>query len=68
MDESVFWLVWNPQGRAPMYRHITKHSATVEAERLARINHGQRFYVLQATDYRELDGMQRVRLDEDQPF
>lgn len=50
MTENVekFWMVWNPNGRAPTYRHDSKESATREAERLARANPEQTFIVLKA--------------------
>lgn len=41
-----FWLVWNPQGRSPVYRHGSLKSAQAEAARLARNNPGEEFYVL----------------------
>lgn len=41
-----FWLVWNPSGRSPVYEHPSYESARHEAERLARGNAGNRFYVL----------------------
>jgi hypothetical protein len=40
------FLVWNPFGRAPHYRHMTLDAAQEEAKRLARLNAGERFYVL----------------------
>jgi len=43
-----FWLVWNPAGKAPTYKHPTKPLAEQEAERLARLNKGETFHVLQA--------------------
>jgi hypothetical protein len=43
-----FWMVWNPSGRAPTYRHPTKASALDEARRLAESNVGQHFFVLKA--------------------
>lgn len=46
--KNSFWLIWNPQGDAPTRQHQTRHSATVEAERLARLNRGRRFIVLQS--------------------
>lgn len=42
-----FWLVWNPEGRAPTYQHDSEESARSEAERLAKLNPGQSFYVLE---------------------
>jgi hypothetical protein len=41
-----FYLVWNPNGRAPSRRHPSRAAASLEAERLARANPGQEFYVL----------------------
>lgn len=48
MSDSPFWMVWNPNGHAPTYAHHTKAAAVAEAERLARGNRGQTFFVLQA--------------------
>ena len=41
-----FWLVWCPDGRAPVYRHPSYESARAEAERLATGNPNKIFYVL----------------------
>lgn len=41
-----FYCVWNPKHGAPTYQHDTLHRATAEAERLAKLNPGQNFYVL----------------------
>ncbi len=45
---NEFWMVYNPQGGAPTYQHSSFQQAKAEAERLARMNPGQSFYVLQA--------------------
>lgn len=64
-----FFMVWNPERNAPTFRHPTRWSAVNEAERLARENQGQSFYVLAATDLRCVDNMQRVDLTTpDLPF
>lgn len=42
-----FWLIWNERGSTPTVRHETKASARAEAERLARMNPGQSFHVLE---------------------
>lgn len=68
MDEEQFWMVWSPQGRAPTKVHQTLGSATNEAERLARNNPGNQFYVLQALEMREVNDMRRVRLSMPVPF
>lgn len=47
-SNQPFWMVWNPQGHAPTFQHITVESARAEAERLSRLNPGHRFYVLSA--------------------
>lgn len=41
-----FWVVWNPQGRAPMVRHLSREAAAQEAKRLAMVSPGQEFIVL----------------------
>ena len=41
-----FFLVWNPQGRAPSKRHGTLAEAQDEAERLAATCPAQSFYVM----------------------
>jgi hypothetical protein len=43
-----FWMIWNPMGHAPTYKHVTPESARAEAQRLARMNPGSEFYVLRA--------------------
>lgn len=47
-EGDSFWMIWNPYGHAPTHKHITVESARAEAERLARLNPGVTFYVLQA--------------------
>lgn len=41
-----FWMVWNEGNRGPVKQHWTEQEARTEAERLAKLNPGQRFYVL----------------------
>jgi hypothetical protein len=67
-DSREFWLVWNPQGNTPQHRHGSEASAQSEAARLAREVKGQRFYVLHATEYRVVNEVQRVVLDDGAPF
>lgn len=43
---NPFWLVWNPQGGSPTFKHPTFDSAKAEAERLAKLHPNQSFYVL----------------------
>lgn len=49
MSEKVFWLVWNPMGGSPTYRHPDERSAKHEAERLAVQSKGTEFFVVKAT-------------------
>lgn len=63
-----FWLVWNPRGRAPTVRHPSLHSATSEAERLARLDEGEEFIVLQAVAGRQVTTMQRTEYALEIPF
>lgn len=44
-----FWLVWHEDGGEPRVRHNSKQSALNEAERLAKLTPGERFFVLKAT-------------------
>lgn len=46
MATSKFWMVLG--SRAPTYRHTTKRAACIEAERLASLNPGEEFTVLES--------------------
>jgi hypothetical protein len=67
-DENVFWMVWNPQGSQPTAKHYQRTDALAEAERLARKCPGETFYVLEATELRRVDAMQRIPLVHELPF
>lgn len=43
---NKFYIVWNPNGRNPAYKHTSYKSALDEAKRLAASNAGQEFIVL----------------------
>jgi len=45
---ETFYLVWEPQNGYTKHRHDHRHQAELEAERLAALNPGKDFYVLQA--------------------
>lgn len=68
--ERSFWLVWNQDGGTPTVRHNSVHSATMEAERLARAMPGRRFIVLQSIVAREVNNMAHIEFDCDpnEPF
>ena len=71
MNESTFWMVWNPQGHAPTAKHLRREHAIAEAERLARQCRGQTFIVLESMCARVVDDMRRIeyeRADDDLPF
>ena len=57
---APFWFVWNPDGRSPSFRHRSEDSAVAEAERLARINPGETFVVLESVCARRVDSMLRL--------
>lgn len=57
-----FWMVWCPNRNPPVYRHDCEAAAETEAERLARLNPGERFFVLEAVGLRCVDNMHRVSL------
>lgn len=69
LRNATFWMVWNPEGRAPTYKHTAFDSAVQEAERLARENPGQVFVVLSSVCAR-VSGDLRIDLqyDEGVPF
>lgn len=46
--QDAFFIVWNPEGRNPQFRHESFSAATREAERLAMQSPGQNFFVMQA--------------------
>jgi hypothetical protein len=50
MDQQ-FWMVWCPQGSSPTAVHASGQLAINEAERLANMNPGKRFYVVKALRY-----------------
>lgn len=45
---DAFYIVWNPEGSNPRFRHDCFEAAANEAHRLALINPGQDFFVMQA--------------------
>lgn len=67
-----FWLVWNGRGwsdareHMPRHEHATRESADAEAQRLARLVPGSRFFVLEALRYWEKDDVKVVDLTEPQ--
>lgn len=64
-EEAPFWMVWNPHGQAPTFRHHTAKSAMTEAERLATANPGQRFHVLEAKSVCVSTSVRWVAVDPD---
>ncbi|ESZ60502.1 hypothetical protein NL532_24150 [Mesorhizobium sp. C120A] len=47
---AKFWMVWNQNGRGPIYKHPSKALARKEAERLSRMSPGSVFFVLATVD------------------
>ena len=43
-----FWMIFREYGGSPTVKHPTESQARAEAMRLARINPGEKFYVLQS--------------------
>jgi hypothetical protein len=70
MNKSKFWVVWQPEGGSPTFRHETEVSATREAERLAESDRGRAFYVLEAVSVSRKVSVVTTKLEEDQelPF
>lgn len=42
------YLVFNKNGNTPRHIHTTQEEARSEAERLARVNRGEEFFILEA--------------------
>ncbi len=55
--KATFWLVWNPKGSNPTYRHGSEKSARDEAARLARLYPGTEFIVLKSVATAEHDAV-----------
>ena len=64
MSQSKFFLVWNPEGRNPVYRHSSEHLATAEARRLARENPCHVFFVLEAKSFTQKQDVVTTQLDD----
>ena len=62
-----FWLVWNPEGRSPTYKHQSEQSARTEAIRLAKENTGKRFYVLKSLGHAHVAEPVQYEKHEEQP-
>jgi hypothetical protein len=68
---GTFFMVWNPNGRAPTYKHESYKAAVTEAERLSRLCPGESFYVLQAVSITKKTDVETVKLvgpDDEIPF
>jgi len=66
---ETFFVVWNPMGGNPTMRHPLEISARREAERLARQNPGQDFFVLEALTVTAKNDVRTERLGEHElPF
>lgn len=70
ITDAPFWMVWNPSGRPPSFRHSTEEAAVAESERLARENPGRTFIVLGSVCACRVDALQRIdmRPKPDIPF
>lgn len=63
MADGKFWLVWNEEHGAPTVKHRVRQDALNEADRLARINRGRRFHVLEALCTLETVDVKRTDYD-----
>ena len=49
IEKTQFWMVWRENSPTTRYMHGSKQSAVAEANRLARLNPEECFFVLKAT-------------------
>lgn len=64
MNEQAYFVVYNPNSsKPPQVRHADFGAAKAEAERLAGIHAGERFYILQAVGYAKKTSVDYVQLD-----
>jgi hypothetical protein len=59
-NESDIFFVWNPSGGQWKHKHTTYESAQKESERLARLNPGQKFYVIGALGFAHVEPYPKV--------
>jgi hypothetical protein len=59
MSYVQFWMVWCERGggNAPTKKHFSRTDAISEAERLARNNPGQRFWILKSEEVAEFQAV-----------
>lgn len=55
LPASPFWLVFNPARSMPKFQHRNEASAKTEADRLASLHPGEKFYVLKVTSLHTAD-------------
>jgi hypothetical protein len=65
---KIFWIIWNPAANRPTVMHETLDSAKKEAERLAKLNPGQRFVVLKSIEFCEVHNPVKWTKTDDIPF
>lgn len=69
MSDTDFFVVWNPNGSNPRFRHASVDGAKAEARRLAAATPGTDFYVLHALSVsRVKDPVETVNLIDPIPF
>lgn len=68
--KKQFWMVWSEQSHETHARHEDEATAEREAERLARIKPGCKFFVMLAVGFAEQPREPRLyhRLDDGIPF
>lgn len=65
MDKQ-FWIVANNSFPTRIsYKHTNYQSATAEAKRLARMNKGERFVVMEAIQAFEVDDLKTINYGQD---
>lgn len=67
MKQQQFWMIWCPARNPPSFMHDTEAAAETEAERLARLNPGDLFFILEAVQMYQVDSLKRSSLRPEKP-
>ena len=62
MITEKFYMIYNPNGHTPKWRHMSRKEAEAEAKRLCNKEPDQKFYILEAQDVFYKEDIKKQRL------